>query len=206
LGAHLAPGGMSMRLKIALPLAAVLMSSGASADDFRYRSSGGEFSIDMNNPDDRAFKPGPERRSGQTLLVDFWFGQGQIHGGFEQRTIEWIPLDQAPAPEQGDPTAKQLVTDYLAGRFGDGEFSVIDSRKSRDADGRLTYLFVAKGTAGDMPCGWQGSVIVFDHAIALVSEVLSLNMLGSSSRNVPEKDGVFDPSLVRWASTIRPDG
>jgi hypothetical protein len=191
-----------MRLSLAVAAFVALIAAAAAAD-FRYAPSSGEFSIDMSNPGDRGYKPGREQRSGHALLVDFWFGQGQLHGGLVQRTIEWVPLDQPMTPEQRDPMVRQLVSDYLVQRFG-SKFALVDIVKHRDAEGRLVYLFVAKGEIDSLPSGWQGSVAVFDNAVALVSEVMSLNMLNSGLRNVPETDGVFDPELVRWAATLRP--
>ena len=191
-----------MRTAIAAALLVLGATQAPAAEAWRFRPTSGEYSIDMREPDNEGFHPGKEVRTGDILLVDFWFEAGQIHGGIKQRTVEW--LKAAVPPEQSDRIVSTIVSSYLDGRFGAGKFTIADRRKSRDGEGRLNYLFAAKGVAGDIPAGWQGSVYVFDGAVALVSEVLSLNMDGHTNA-FDERDAVFDRALIRWAETIRPE-
>ncbi len=183
-------------------LGAAAPAGAASYENGRYFPSGREFSIDMSNPDDNVFRFGKERADGDFVFVDLAFAPGQMHGGFMQRSVEWLKIKAPLAAEQRDAAANELIDGFLAGRFGAGKFTIADRRKTRTDEGRPIYLFAAKGDAGDLPSGWQGVVIVFDTGIALVSSVMSLNMV---QNGFVEKDGVFDGALVHWAATIRPE-
>lgn len=187
---------MMTRRWFSLLLFLALVAPAGAATDKRYVSPSGAFSISMN--DIFVWKPGPEDVSGTRVVVDF----SAVHIAIPllmERTVEWIGIAKPLDPSEYDFQANAVVNGYLQGRFGD-KLAVADRSKSRDSEGRLVYTFAAKGDVGNMPAFWQGTVLIFDSGVALVSEIIAQP---TQHRFAPDH-GVIWPEAVAWARTLRP--
>ena len=201
MGEHDPAGMMRLSLRPALLLAAAFLltvPAGAQQEKgARYVSPSGAFSIALDGTD-RIWTPGDEDVSDHRIIVDF----RRLGAGIPltwQRSIEWIKLDKPLDPMEMDFQANAVVNGYLEGRFGD-KLAVADRSKSRDSQGRLTYTFAAKGLVGGMPAYWQGTVLIFDSGVALVSELIAQ----PSQHKFDPVNGIIWQDAVYWARSLRP--
>ncbi|HEX4303576.1 MAG TPA: hypothetical protein VHZ78_12345 [Rhizomicrobium sp.] len=168
-----------------------------SASGLRYVAPDGEFSISLESNLERLFHAVPVTDNADFLLVDFPIMNSMGLALTWRRTVEWFKLEKPIDPSQYDRQATEAVDGYLQSRFG-GKFVVADRGKFRDANGRLTYAFAAKGELNQLPAQWQGAVIFFDNGVALVSEVIAED----SGHHFESKSGVVNASLIDWAQTL----
>ncbi len=167
--------------------------------DSRYYADGGGYSIDMQRPDDRAFRLDKETSNGDGVITQFIFSPGATFWNLTaNRTIEWLKLSRPIAPEQNDRAAQDLVDGYLTARYPDVKYTMLARRKSRTDDGRLYYVFEAKGRIADNDMNWQFCVLPFDTAIALVVQATNARpgQLGG--------DTFEEAPFLRWATSVRP--
>lgn len=182
-----------------IALTALLLVAPVAAraeENARYVAPGGAFSVATK--DVFYWKPGPADVADGRIIVDFTpltVGIALIM----RRSVEWIAIAKPLDPAEFDFQAKAVVAGYLQGRFGDA-LTVAGQGKSRDAAGRLVYAFAAKGTVGGMPAYWQGTVLIFDTAVALASELIAQP---TQHKFAPEA-GVIWPEAVAWARDLRP--
>jgi hypothetical protein len=176
----------------------LLLTKPSVADEARYISPSGAFSIATSDFAERRFQAGAENANGDIVVVDFPATNTMGLPQTWRRSVEWIKLDKPIEPAQYDAQATDAVTGYLEGRFG-GKLALTGRGKFRDADGRLVYAFAAAGTFNQLSAQWQGAVLFFDHGVALVSEVMAAPASPSQPQN-----GVVNQALVDWAETLRP--
>jgi hypothetical protein len=189
----------------ALAFAAALTVSGtmvfadtAQEAPQRYVAPGGVFSIDMSET--HLFHLGKVSSSADVVMVDFPYLSTSGLAMSVSRTVEWLRIDKPVDPMSYDSQATGLVSGYLEGRYGAGQFTVADRGKFRDRDGRQVYVFAATGNLAQMPAQWQGTVLFFDTGVALVSSVIAQP---TNYRFAP-KGGIQERSAVDWALTLRP--
>lgn len=191
-----------MRKSVLFAFGAVLLAaSPASAKmvDGRYVAPGGEFSIAMQATADKLFKLDKESGNGDLVVVDFQYATAQAHGGFAQRTVEWIKLAAPVDPAEFDAHAAATISGYLEGRFAGVAFTTTDRRKQRNESGQLVYTFAATGTVNGTPSAWHGALVFFGGGVALVSQLNT-----TATQPMLDADGITDAELALWASTVRP--
>jgi hypothetical protein len=176
----------------------VLLATPGIADQARYVSPSGTFSIATTDFADRRFQAGAEKANGDVVVVDFPATNTMGLPQTWRRSVEWIKLDKPVEPAQYDAQATDAVAGYLEGRFG-SKLALTGRGKFRDADGRLVYAFAAAGTFNQLSAAWQGAVLFFDNGVALVSEVTAAPPQPTQPQN-----GVVNQATVDWAETLRP--
>jgi len=176
----------------------LLFATPGVADEARYVSPSGAFSIATTDFAARRFQAGAENANGDIVVVDFPMTNTMGLPQTWRRSVEWIKLDKPIDPAQYDTQATDAVTGYLEGRFG-GKLALAGRGKFRDADARLVYAFAASGTFNQLSAQWQGAVLFFGNGVALVSEVMAAPAQAAAPQN-----GVVNQALVDWAETLRP--
>ncbi len=176
----------------------VLFATPGVADEARYASPSGMFSIATTDFADRHFQAGPEQVVGDVVVVDFPAMNTMGLPQTWRRSVEWIKLDKPVDPAQCDAQATDAVAGYLDGRF-DGKLVVAGRGKFRDADGRPVYAFAAAGSFNRLAAQWQGAVLFFDTGVALVSDVAA-----APAHPAQPLNGVIDQATIDWAQTLRP--
>jgi hypothetical protein len=181
-----------------LVLANSSITASVSAEERRYASPSGAFSISMENFWARGYSAGKEVVLPNALLTDF-----SLHSVglalIDQRCIEWVRTDEPITPALYEQRAGEAVDGYLEGRFGAGTFVVL-GRGSIQSESRPVLTFAARGRLNSWPADWQGVVVFFDGGIALVSQVVAQ----PTTYTPAPVNGITNQQLVDWALTLRP--
>lgn len=189
------PAVFALALLLAAPAAADTLTGG------RFVARTGDFSIDMHLAQDQVFRLDKETSDASIAIADFRFTPDASFWGLSSiRTIEWFKLATPIAPQANDKAARDIVDGYLSARYAGVAFTSAVPRKARAADGRLYYVFEAKGIVENTPVTWRGAVLPFAHAIALVAQVTNTDAKKWGLQN--EFD---EPPFLRWAITLKPE-